>query len=181
LATIKVSKLDAARRQLDGAIELWFSDGDPVAIHALACAAHQIVQDIGANQGQRGAHIENLAKEVAKPEHLQEVVAELRRPMNFFKHADRDPRAMLEFEPSLSDFFITVAILGLREIGERPSHIQRAFGLWNSFHRPTWFKKGLLEEVAERFGVDAVERLKTLSKQEFLKTSLLVLAEKRTG
>jgi hypothetical protein len=29
----KVSKLDAAKRQLETAIRLYFSDGDPVSIH----------------------------------------------------------------------------------------------------------------------------------------------------
>ena len=43
---ISISKLDAACRQLDCAIELWFADGDPVSIHTLACASHQIIHDI---------------------------------------------------------------------------------------------------------------------------------------
>ena len=32
---IRIGKLDAARRQLQAAITLWFNDGDPVAIHYL--------------------------------------------------------------------------------------------------------------------------------------------------
>ena len=43
---IRVSKLDAARRQLDCAIELWFAGKDEVSIHTLAAAAHQIISDI---------------------------------------------------------------------------------------------------------------------------------------
>ena len=34
--SLKVSKIDAATRQLDTAIELWFSGGDAVSIHTLA-------------------------------------------------------------------------------------------------------------------------------------------------
>ena len=33
---VRVSKLNAARRQLDCAIEMWFADKDEVAIHTLA-------------------------------------------------------------------------------------------------------------------------------------------------
>ena len=33
---IKVSKMDAAKRQLDTAIALWFAEKDPVSIHALS-------------------------------------------------------------------------------------------------------------------------------------------------
>jgi hypothetical protein len=39
---IVVTKLDAARRQLRTAIHLWFNDGDPVSIHALAFAAYEL-------------------------------------------------------------------------------------------------------------------------------------------
>ena len=34
-ATIVVTKLDAARRQLRTAIRLWFQEADPVSIHTL--------------------------------------------------------------------------------------------------------------------------------------------------
>jgi hypothetical protein len=37
--TIRIGKLDAARRQLQAAIMLWFTEGDPVAIHTIASAA----------------------------------------------------------------------------------------------------------------------------------------------
>jgi hypothetical protein len=40
---ITISKFDAARRQLNTAITLWFADGDPVAIHTLAYAAYEII------------------------------------------------------------------------------------------------------------------------------------------
>jgi hypothetical protein len=39
---ITVTKIDAAKRQLRTAIRLWFEDGDPVSIHALAFAAYEI-------------------------------------------------------------------------------------------------------------------------------------------
>ena len=38
LQKLHVTKLDAARRQLETAITLWFHDGDPVSIHTLAAA-----------------------------------------------------------------------------------------------------------------------------------------------
>ena len=41
-----IKKIDAAIRQLDTAISLWFNEGDEIAIHVLACSAHQIIHDI---------------------------------------------------------------------------------------------------------------------------------------
>ena len=51
---VAITKLDAARRQLWVAISLWFQDGDEVAIHTLACAAHQIIHDINQHRGGNG-------------------------------------------------------------------------------------------------------------------------------
>jgi hypothetical protein len=39
---LKISKLDAAKRQLEVAIRLYFYFGDPVAIHTLTAAAYNI-------------------------------------------------------------------------------------------------------------------------------------------
>jgi hypothetical protein len=47
----KVSKLDAAKRQLETAIRLYFSDGDPVSIHTLTAAAYNILRDVTKQKG----------------------------------------------------------------------------------------------------------------------------------
>ena len=47
----KIKKIDAARRQLLTAIEVWFLDGDPVSIHSLAHAPHEIIHRLFRNQG----------------------------------------------------------------------------------------------------------------------------------
>lgn len=44
--TTKVSKIDAASRQLDAGIRLLFSDGDIIAVHTLAGAASKITSDL---------------------------------------------------------------------------------------------------------------------------------------
>ena len=43
---IEVSKLDAARRQLETAIRLFFYDGDFVSTHTLAAAAFNVLNDL---------------------------------------------------------------------------------------------------------------------------------------
>jgi hypothetical protein len=40
----KVSKLDAAKRQLETVIRLYFSNGDPVSIHTLTAAAYNVLR-----------------------------------------------------------------------------------------------------------------------------------------
>ena len=48
----QISKIEAARRQLDCAIELWFCDKDEVSIHTLAAAAYQIIHDLKMKRGE---------------------------------------------------------------------------------------------------------------------------------
>jgi hypothetical protein len=43
---IKISKLEAARRQVETAIRIYFANGDPVSIHTLAAASLQILVDL---------------------------------------------------------------------------------------------------------------------------------------
>jgi len=49
--TLHINKLDAAKRQLRAAIRLWFDDGDPVAIHTLAHASHEIIHSLFKKKG----------------------------------------------------------------------------------------------------------------------------------
>src|ERR1700730_14381745 len=48
---IKITKLDAARRQLRIPIRLWFDDDDPIAIHTLTAAAHDIIHTLFRRKG----------------------------------------------------------------------------------------------------------------------------------
>ena len=71
--TYRVSKIDAARRQLETAIRLFFYDIDFVSVHTLLCASHEIFVRIGESSGVhsiirhrfketfRGARIDNLS------------------------------------------------------------------------------------------------------------------------
>ena len=104
---LRISKLDAARRQLDCAIELWAADKDPVSVHTLACAAHQIVYDISAKRG--GDHPLFDSDQIAD-EHRREFRRLLRKDMTFFKHAERDAEAITEFAPLSSVVYMMVAI-----------------------------------------------------------------------
>lgn len=43
---LKLTKIEAARRQIESAIWLWFLDGDPVSIHTLTSAAHRTLVEL---------------------------------------------------------------------------------------------------------------------------------------
>jgi len=101
---VRLSKFEAARRQLETAIKLYFADGDEVSIHTLAAAAYSLIQDI--NEHRRG---EPMLKDLhlLLPDALaREFRRYVNRPENFLKHADKDPDGVGELEPKWTEVLI---------------------------------------------------------------------------
>ena len=46
MAIIKLSKIEAAGRQIDAAIRMLFENEDPVAIHTITMAGFRILRDL---------------------------------------------------------------------------------------------------------------------------------------
>jgi len=119
----KIRKIDAAQRQLDSAITLWFQDCDTVATHTLACSAYQIIHDI--NQDKKGRDL-LLDTVVIKDEFRHDFISRVKSSYNFFKHANKDPNpdGVIEFDSSLTELFIFFSIFGL-ELNGIKSNITR--------------------------------------------------------
>ncbi len=112
---LKISKLEAAKRQLETAINLYFSDGDPISIHTLTSAGYNIIRDVSKKQG-RSLIVKDLAVEHAKPEFRDMVKRELNRAENFFKHGERDYAHTLDFRPIQSEVLIFDACLAYQAL-----------------------------------------------------------------
>lgn len=110
---IKVTKLDAAKRQLETAIRLYFNSADTVSIHTLACAAHEILANI--NKKQCGFPMIVSAAAVKK-EYQKEFMRAIRTPQNFFKHADNDSEKTIVFRPEVTQHFIFDATSKYQEL-----------------------------------------------------------------
>lgn len=82
---LRVTKLDAAKRQLELAVWLYAGEGDPVSTHTLACAAREIIRRINRSMGGAPTIRESL-KDRIKPTHRRRVYDKLNAPRNFFVH-----------------------------------------------------------------------------------------------
>jgi hypothetical protein len=105
---IVISKLEAAERQLDQAILLFFARQDQVSIHTLATSAYQIIADICKQKG-----IEREIEDSMVLEKLgirRELIAAIRKPQNFFKHADKDFHQSVKLNPMLTVCFMMSAV-----------------------------------------------------------------------
>src|SRR5258708_19794779 len=105
ISTITLSKLEAASRQLRTAITLWFDEGDPVSVHALAFAAYEIFHTVSEH---RDPYRRDLLFDTdwIKDECRRDWNRHIRREANFFKHGDRDPECSIDFNPDLTEWFI---------------------------------------------------------------------------
>lgn len=115
---MKLNKEQAAVRQLDCAIELMFRGGDAVSVHTLAAAASGVFADLNKHLGSVAwrRHAEGCY-----PGREAEVRRVLSKAQNFFKHANKDPEAVLEFDDGENDEKILFATLEYGVLlGSRP-------------------------------------------------------------
>jgi hypothetical protein len=117
---IWIDKIEVARRQITEAVTLFFELRDFVVIHTVIASAHQVLIDVGKEQG--------IVSVVKNPkgmtrEEFRKHVRTVNEPYNFFKHADKDPEGKINIaliERFTSDFMLD-AILMLQNIsGEIP-------------------------------------------------------------
>ncbi len=129
MAELNVNKAEAARRQIDAAIRLLFSNDDPIAIHVLATAAFFMLQDL-AKHREKGLTRE-LLKTVIKPEKEGEMWHMLKKAYNFFKHANQDPAAVLEgIEETANDHFLFLACNYYSDMGHERTPEMVCFVTW---------------------------------------------------
>jgi len=165
---LKINKAEAAKSQLETAIKLWFNNDDPVSIHTLAAAAHQIIHDLGTKQG-RATALRGLD---TIPPHLKQRVRQtLKKPENFLKHADHDQNNVLDFPPEITEGFILDAVEAYEFITKEKVPLFSTFKLWMCIHKPQIFKKEFLEQFNRAIAPADVE-LSKLTRPQFYNISL---------
>jgi hypothetical protein len=179
VTVISVSKVEAARRQLDTAIELWFGEDDPVSVHTLAFAAYEVFHFVSEhrNPNRRDLIFDTF---MIKDEFRRDWNRVIRSHANFFKHADRDPEEVVEFDPDLSEWFILYASVGRDLCGEVQTENESIFLWWFQISRPELLTEKGREFVSDRVPADVLAALKALPKNQFLKGARLAgLGKKR--
>lgn len=95
MKTLKVTKFEAAERQLIQGIRLFFEEGDPISIHTLVEAAVQVFRDLAPKYNTSSCITEH-------PElshvHKSVIYKAMNEARNFFKHAKKDSDQVLEFD-----------------------------------------------------------------------------------
>ena len=123
----EIAKLEAALRQINAAISLLFTNGDTIAVHTLAVAASNIFSDVldkkeGAQSWRERLRTDHRLSET-------DVRNVMHGAWNFFKHGNRDPDGVLDFDERECEHLIFFATLECGEL--RSTSIQmQTFQLW---------------------------------------------------
>lgn len=122
-----VTKLEAARRQLDTAIRLLFADEDPISVHTLVGAASVLFSDLIEHQAPHHSwdREAQAATGLSKSEYFQV----MRRAQNFFKHARDDHEAQLKFDPTDTEALAFWAVMNAAELAPMSPEAE-VFQLW---------------------------------------------------
>ncbi len=134
--SFKISKLDAAERQLKEAIRLVVENRDPISTHTLACAAHQILYDLAQKNG-----IASNIKDIVPNRKKRDWFNILNTPYNFFRHANKDSDKKITFNPTISHFFILDATYLYQNLNNKLFYEGALFRIWFSKYYPDYILK----------------------------------------
>lgn len=165
-ASIRVSKLSAAHRQLKTAITLWGNEHDPIAAHTLAVAAYEVFHYVSKKRDPNRRDL-LFDTDWIKDEYRADWIALIKRSANFFKHADRDPEAILDFDPAMNEWYILYAISARQLCGETQSQEESDFMWWFSINRSQFLTDAGREMLANRIPTDVIEHGRRLTKKQF--------------
>jgi hypothetical protein len=140
-----ITKLAAAQRQLRTAARLFFEAGDEVSIHTLAAAARQLLYDL-LRAARKKSPMQESFDLVIKPEGKKIFLQAMARAENFFKHADRDPRSDLDFNPEETQHILFECAVAYHALTGRHLRELYAVLLWYVLEYPQLLKPGAFKE-----------------------------------
>lgn len=170
---VRLTKLEAARRQIESATWLWFVGEDYVSVHTLAAAAHRLLLELAAVR-EESAWPYSCAYLPATPLPARRV--DPSDAVMFFKYAKKDET--YELSEQWTELYLFDAIMAYSSlVDERgASALMSTFVLRFGVQRQDLFVPDAFSLLEKRVSKDfSLERLERLSKIDFLKEFIGVL------
>jgi len=164
IPTTRVTKIAAARSQLETAITLWFNGGDPVSTHTLAWAAREIIRVLNSRLGSCPMLLDN---DIIDPKYRKRYINALARPANFFKHGSRNGNDTIEFPHEITAGIILDACTMYRSLTQETVLLFTLFIVRMSQEFPQLFLQSFHDQFRELF---PVEQFGSLTRDQFFQT-----------
>lgn len=168
-----VTKMGAAQSQLRTAIQLWFSHGDPVSVHALAYAAYEIIHTISKKRDPNRPDLlfDSL---LIKEEHRKDFNLSIKKHANFFKHGNRDGETTINFEPELTELYLLFASIGLHVCEENQSDEELAFLWWYRINHPELLPEEGRKLLIDSIPIEQLNDIRNLQKDDFFQGFMIL-------
>jgi hypothetical protein len=153
--------LEAAKRQLAVATELYFQDQDAAAIHTLVAASYNIIRDLSRLKGGAIMAVKDFFPTTVSASKADGVSRWVNSFENFLKHADRDPDGEIELSPDLTEAMLIDAWAQFERLGGQLPKAGKIFKLWT----------GKIKDDAAPQITLLVQQFKQLDKAEFYTTT----------
>jgi len=171
---IFISKLDAAKRQLETSLKIFFYDGDPVSVHTLMHTSYEILTQLCANQGVESIINEGLKKFI-REDKQKEIKIKLNEAKNFFKHSGYDSNKNIEFNPEINPILLWDSCRLYKILTTEYTPIMSIFHMWFVLKNKEIISDEKLKETLNTFNY--TNYLDIGNKKHFLET-MLPIAEK---
>jgi hypothetical protein len=128
----KIAKLEAAKRQLDAAIRIFFKSEDMLAVHIVSRAAFRVLYDLTKDDA--------VIKQ-ALDAHIKKVgLKRFNEKTNFLKHADQDPAGEIDENfHTFTEAGIGMAIGLFKHRDKNLTAEMAAFLAWSAIMRPGFY------------------------------------------
>ena len=150
----KISKIEAAKRQLVTAIRLFLSEEDAIPVHTIASAVHEVLRDLLIKKGGK-SFLKDGITVFLHPEDIEDYQIQIREPQNFLKHANRDPEGTLDFSPDIVRLWIFDCLRMYMELTGTMFKEGNLFSIWFVLSHPKFVLPGKyppeFEKIAESF------------------------------
>jgi len=145
-----ISKEEAARRQIDRAVQMYFDDDDPICTHVVASAGWAIVRELCRKLEKLDALRE--MQQIIRQEKRKEVQDLISHPYNFFKHGDRDEDQLEHFDESQTEWILFMAVQDYRRAFTQSTPTMLVFSLWMISRHPDAMsiKGGQAEQLLQK-------------------------------
>ncbi|MBF0243891.1 MAG: hypothetical protein HQL31_01290 [Planctomycetes bacterium] len=155
----KISKIDAARRQLETAITLFFNSKDPISIHTLSAASSELCNDLLSDHLDKDGWMDILVKSAVKPEFQKEFKCIMRKAQNFFKHADKDPKAIFDYKSLITEIHLFFTIDDYRRLTGERTPLMLIYQSWYMLSNPHHFQDEFKKQLEQFSHINPSDKL----------------------
>lgn len=134
MAIQTITKIEAAERQLNTGVRMFFRGEDVLATHTVICAAQGVINDLSDAHGKKSTLASLM--ELIKPGKQKRMIDFFNNPQNFLKHADRDPDDILKYNPDVLEQYILITVNSFEILTGRNTPETKGFMIWFSMLHP---------------------------------------------